>query len=551
MKSYIKILNTRYVLWLALFVLVFVHSISQLHASEKKNIDSLLTIASIDDSDLSADDFLQLTYYQYYNDSLFRAMGYARKCAKTAKEEGDYLSLGLVYNIKGYVHIGFGTYVKAINFFSMAAQLGREHNIPKLVVGAYHGIGRAYNDMGEYDKALEVFKKGLDIVNNDSSSTNYNAGALYNGVGIAMQNKGLFTESLSYFKKFYKLSEQSGDSISMVYALVNMGETFRTDSNYSSATEYYNKAQELNRTLKNAQVEAAIYGNMASIYSALGESDKAKEYLKKGIRLCSSNNGLSNYLILDYQSIVEEYAKMYQFDSAYIYYRKYSLLRDSVNEMDRMQTISNLESEYQMHEQEVEQKLLNQKLQSRTRVLLFSTALSVLVVLLLILTYSRYKLKTRVLKKEAKELNLTIDEKNRQLVTRVMDQNKHNYAYENLRETLAKIEDSKDVEMVKKELSSMLTKLSQDDNLGMDWGSFKMHFEQVHPNFFNALLSKNNALTQNDLRLCGYIKLNLSTKEIANILNVSDRTIQTSRYRIKKKLELPAEVNLVQYILTV
>ena len=545
MKKIPNILKTS-VSILALLVLIFLTRVS--YATVNRNIDSLLQQYYQDEDQLHANEYFDLIVYQYHNDSLFRTMELARKGIIKAKEEENYYVLGNIYNIKGYVHLGFGTYLKSIDFFSKGEQVGIQHKIPQVILGAKHGMGRVYNEIGEYDKALKVLKEGLELIKKDSTTKFNNTGALYNAIGVSLQKTGDFNGALTYFDKFYSLSEQAGDTISMIYALVNTGESYRLDSNYNKAIEYYNKAQELNKGIKNPQAEAAVYGNLASIYSSRGDRIKAKEFLKKSIRLCSENNGLSNFLIMDYKAIVDEFAKSLQYDSAYFYYKKYIVLLDSVSEMDRIHSINKLRSEYKIQQKEAEQKILSQKLRNQTLIMNFSIALSILIIFLLLVIYSRYKLKTKILKEEAKALTLTIDEKNRQLVTRVMGQDKQMTTNEELEKSLKRLKKSDDIDEIKNNLDVLVKKLSQNEKTGMDWNSFKLHFEQVHPDFFNKLLKINSVLTANDLRLLGYIKLNLSTKDIANILNVSDRTVQTSRYRIKKKLNLPADVNLVRFI---
>lgn len=80
---------------------------------------------------------------------------------------------------------------------------------------------------------------------------------------------------------------------------------------------------------------------------------------------------------------------------------------------------------------------------------------------------------------------------------------------------------------------------------------FQTYFDEVHHEFFNRLNEKYPILTPNDLRLCAYIKMNISTKEIATILNISYRGAEIRRYRLRKKLELSREVNLSTFLLNI
>jgi len=74
--------------------------------------------------------------------------------------------------------------------------------------------------------------------------------------------------------------------------------------------------------------------------------------------------------------------------------------------------------------------------------------------------------------------------------------------------------------------------------LDSDWSKFKLHFEQVHPNFFSELLAKHPSLTKNEVRLFAYFHINLSTKEIAVMLNVDPGSVRRAKSRLYKKMAI-------------
>jgi len=82
-----------------------------------------------------------------------------------------------------------------------------------------------------------------------------------------------------------------------------------------------------------------------------------------------------------------------------------------------------------------------------------------------------------------------------------------------------------------------------------DWNQFEMHFDQAHENFLKRLKNQYPELTQGDLKLCAYLRLNLSSKEIAPLLNISTRSLEVRRYRLRKRLNLDTEENLVEFLL--
>ena len=88
------------------------------------------------------------------------------------------------------------------------------------------------------------------------------------------------------------------------------------------------------------------------------------------------------------------------------------------------------------------------------------------------------------------------------------------------------------------------------DNLKVDdeWKNFKMHFDKVHPDFFEKLKKICNDLTEENLKMCAYIKMRMTNKQIARLLQVVPKTVITARYRLKKKINLDETVDLDDFI---
>lgn len=84
-----------------------------------------------------------------------------------------------------------------------------------------------------------------------------------------------------------------------------------------------------------------------------------------------------------------------------------------------------------------------------------------------------------------------------------------------------------------------------------DWKMFLIKFEQKHRNFFKRLKEAHPQLTNNDLRLCACLKLNMETKDIASLMNLSVRAVENNRYRLRKKLDLKPTQNLNEYFLNI
>ncbi|NRD18640.1 helix-turn-helix transcriptional regulator [Winogradskyella eckloniae] len=97
----------------------------------------------------------------------------------------------------------------------------------------------------------------------------------------------------------------------------------------------------------------------------------------------------------------------------------------------------------------------------------------------------------------------------------------------------------------------IVKKLDNSIVLKDEWEVFENNFSQVHDEFFETLKAKHSKLTSKDLKICAYIKMNLSSKEIAPLMNISVRGIETHRYRLKKKLNLENDISLADYLLNI
>lgn len=95
----------------------------------------------------------------------------------------------------------------------------------------------------------------------------------------------------------------------------------------------------------------------------------------------------------------------------------------------------------------------------------------------------------------------------------------------------------------------MVNLIDYSFNLDKDWEEFKLYFEDVHKDFFGQLKEQYPSLSPNELRLCALLKLNLSVKEMASLMGISPESVKMARHRLRKKLGLTSDQNLVEFML--
>lgn len=104
-------------------------------------------------------------------------------------------------------------------------------------------------------------------------------------------------------------------------------------------------------------------------------------------------------------------------------------------------------------------------------------------------------------------------------------------------------------EQVRRAITGVIRELTQPDQIDRDWEVFAQRFDQVHAHFLRRLKERFPQITPKDQKLCAYLRLNLSSKEIAPLLGISVRSVEVSRYRLRRKLDLDSEENLTEFLL--
>ncbi|WP_281309838.1 helix-turn-helix and ligand-binding sensor domain-containing protein [Flavobacterium flavigenum] len=152
----------------------------------------------------------------------------------------------------------------------------------------------------------------------------------------------------------------------------------------------------------------------------------------------------------------------------------------------------------------------------------------------------------QLMKLRNEQLSQDVDNKNRELAVSTMSLNSKNELLAFIKEDLKKTaqDDNRNIKSVIRTINDNIT---EEDS----WKVFKEAFDNADKDFLKRIKQLHPLLTPNDLRLCAYLRLNLSSKEIAPLFNISVRSVEIKRYRLRKKMYLQHEIGLVEYILSV
>tara|TARA_R110002050_G_scaffold276690_1_gene421977 strand:- start:13653 stop:16445 length:2793 start_codon:yes stop_codon:yes gene_type:complete len=159
-----------------------------------------------------------------------------------------------------------------------------------------------------------------------------------------------------------------------------------------------------------------------------------------------------------------------------------------------------------------------------------------------ILKHEQIKNERAFIQIKNEKLNQDIEGKNRELAISTMSIIKKN-------ELLRKIKKELKATKNKEDITSAISLIDTNLNNNKDWKFFKQAFNNADKDFMDKIKAAHPELTPNDLRFCAYLRLNLSSKEMAPLLNISIKSVETKRYRLRKRLQLHHDDSLVNYIL--
>ncbi|MBL7815199.1 MAG: hypothetical protein JNL70_09320 [Saprospiraceae bacterium] len=154
---------------------------------------------------------------------------------------------------------------------------------------------------------------------------------------------------------------------------------------------------------------------------------------------------------------------------------------------------------------------------------------------------------SEILKLQNDMLETEVATKNNELMSKAVQMAHKNEILIGFKEQLDDVRSASDAEKARL-LRGLKSKIETEIQGEESWAQFNLYFDQVNQNFTSELLKKHPNLTQNDLRICALTRLNLSTKEIAALLNISAKGVQQSRYRVKKRMELTEDDDLYEYL---
>lgn len=500
-----------------------------------------------------------LGYYYSTKSDVFNAKMYLDEAIKVNTERGDTNEIINNYNALGIAYENIGEIEKALSYYNQALAIAKKLDRKTGSIDLYANISNIQKELGKYDKALESLMNCVRIFEKYNMQNTEKAYIVFNNIGTVYLKLYDYKEALSYFLKALDGYKKGKSDMLTTIALTNIGVSYSGLQNFKEAKLYFEEAEKkaIERNLTSELIENSA--SFAEMYFNMKKYDLAIEKAVYAYKL-SNKNGKKEYSMKISYLLYKIYKAKNLNYQALEYLENYQNLYEEIYKESEQKLISELEVKYdtelkiarkqnEIKELEIQKELDQKEIQRQKGIRNGSIILIVMLIGIFVLLVNRYRLKAA--KDEAEKNNLTvkIESKNRELVSSSVYISEKNRLLTELQNKLAELNiEDKDQ---KNEIRSVQKEINRNINLEEDWNKMKLHFDEVFPGFFDKLYELRSDLTHLDLKHCAYLKMKLSIKEISTILNVAATSVQMSHYRLKKKLDLPTDQSLSEFIATI
>lgn len=469
------------------------------------------------------------------------------------------------YNIKGSVYYELGDYKNALVHFLQAKEIAEKESCKEVLAQVNINMAAVYMRLANYERTRKYLLKAAQL----KKSLNDSLGLVkvYNNLGGVLFKLGETVHAQEYFQKSLKILEGNKSRVLSAAIYVNLGVISFSSGYFYLAIDYYHKAL----AGCNSKDSSVVLNNLAEVCMSLDSVSQAKYYFIEGIHqaqrvqnLRSETNLLHNYSNYCYGQGDET--------SALLALQKYVVLKDSLINEEKLNTIERLQTKHDYEKKqtqilllEKDKEILHARLIRKNYYLLSLLGLFGVIILLLMLLFRRNRLirgKVAIIQSQQKtlfererelfnlhqsRLEVELESKQRQLASYVIQVSEKREAIFSVLNQL------KDLYLyLRKEDQLRLKKIIQEiscDKHDDLWGEFDIRFNEIQQGFYERITERYPDITPAEKRLCAFLRMNMTTKEVALITHQNPRSIDTARTRLRKKLNLSnTNINLLTFL---
>jgi len=427
---------------------------------------------------------------------------------------------------------------------------------PQAIANSYISLGSIYGDLKNFDESNEYFKKAIAIFKEKKNE----AYVAHLSTNLATNLKAIdkHEEAIKYYKVAIDFYEKSNSKYYLCIAYNGIGSSYNKLKQYETAKLYHTKALNISKAINQPELQGVSLNNIGSILLGQKNYKEALPFFLSSLELNkkidAKDRASKNYGVLS-----DIYSNLGKYKKAFEYSKLRFTSHDSIISKENLAKINELNIQYETEKKEAaialqdeEIKTLNvqAKNDKLTKTLYGIGMFSFITIAGLLYFGFKQRIKKNKIarEKEEEKLKQEIAFKKKELTSQTLHLVQKSTFIQELKENLEKIKQSPELFKVEfRRLVMLLKKQSAEDK---DWEVFKSYFSEVHNNFDNKIKAIAQDITEKEIRLASFLRMNLSTKEIASMLNVLPDSVLKSKYRLKKKLQLDKEADLTEFLNT-
>ena len=468
----------------------------------------------------------------------------------------DSLGIALAYQFQSNIHENQGFYDKATKEVFNSLEILEKIKDSARIADTYNRLGVLEHRTGNFYKAIEYNLKAVSIYDkiNDIS---FKSQAL-NDIGVSYIKLEDYNNSEKHLLQALKNAKSVKFKSIEASSLQNLGKINLKRGDYKKAIEYYNQSIKVNKSVGAERAITITKLALARAHAENGKNILSIKIIDTIIPYLKKTNNLSLMVTaLEINSLANK--NMSNYKIALDNFELSQKIKDSLFNLSTSKQIESIRSNYELDKkqseialQQKEIKTLNQEVEiSNLRKGLYAGGMFTFLVVSGLLYFGfKQRIKKNKIEREKQEAiyQQEIEFKKKELASQTLHLVQKNTFIQELKENLEKIK--KSPELFKVEIRRLVMLHKKESAEDKDWEVFKSYFSEVHNNFDNKIKTIAEDISEKEIRLASFLRMNLSTKEIASMLNVLPESVLKSKYRLKKKLNLNKETDLNQFLNT-